>query len=272
MENFREEFRFIGVAGDWHGDTDWAVYAMSQFKERNINHVLHVGDFGFWPGKEGQDYLNAVNKQGELHNITVYVTMGNHEDYVQVATFVPHPLMEGFVYDPNYPNILVAERGARWDWNGVSLVSLGGANSIDFGNLTPNISWWAEEQISLGDIYRTVAGGTADIMVAHDCPDGVDIIDTHRNDDDWSPEALAYAVKSREALRQVVDGVKPGMLLHGHYHAYRDLRTTLNDGSEDYMLHTVGLDMNGHESNLIVMELTTRRYVRLPVSAEKLHG
>ena len=263
MEEVRElnEFERIGVAGDWHGDTGWAKQSIEKFGENGIKHVLHVGDFGFWPGNSGKKYLHKVNKALTQQDITLYVTLGNHEDYVQVSVFKDHPVMEGFTYNPDYPRILVAKRGARWEWNGVSFVSLGGANSINFTDLREGIDWWREERISLGDVYNTVAGGHADVMIAHDCPMGVNIVGSHRDaDQGWSPEGLLYAQESKMALRQAVDGVKPGVLFHGHYHVFRDLTTDLYDGVEGYTLRSIGLDMNGFDGNLIAFMPATKEY------------
>lgn len=258
------DFNQIGLAGDWHGDTGWAKRALLMFSHVGMKHVLHVGDFGFWPGNSGRKFLYKVNKYAALYGITLYITLGNHEDYVKIASFVPHPELEGFVYNPDYPNIVVANRGARWIWNNVSFVSLGGANSIDFTGRTEGIDWWKEERITLGDIYRTVEGGHADIMISHDCPAGVNIMGSHREEKNgWLPTELAYANESRMALRQAVDGVKPDMMFHGHYHLFRDLTTVLNDGLEDYTVRTIGLDMNGNPNNMMIFELATRDYVML---------
>lgn len=257
-----EELKLIGIAGDWHGNTGWAKHALLKFAHMEIKHVLHVGDFGFWPGNSGRKYLYKVNKTAEMYGITLYVTLGNHEDYVQVSAFKEHPTMKGFVYHIDYPRIVVATRGARWEWNDVSFVSLGGANSIDFTGRTEGISWWKEERISLGDIYRTVEGGHADIMIAHDCPAGVDIFGSHRDaKNGWTPTEIAYAQESRMALRQAVDGVKPDILFHGHYHKFLDLTTELNDGIETYTLRSIGLDMDDSQKNLMILELSSKDYM-----------
>lgn len=258
------EFERIGVAGDWHGNTGWMKKAVKKFADVGVTHVLHVGDFGFWPGNSGKKYLHKVNKELSLHGITLYVTLGNHEDYVQISALPEHPVLEGFVYNPDYPNIVVATRGARWSWNGVTFVSLGGANSIDASGRTEGISWWKEERISLGDIYRTISGGHADIMISHDCPAGVNIFGSHRDEKNgWYPTDIAYAQESREALRQAVDGVKPNILFHGHYHKFLDLTTELSDGMEKYSLRSIGLDMDDTQHNVMLFELASKDYIML---------
>lgn len=241
---------FVGVAGDWHGDTYFAHLALATFARAGVTEVLQLGDFGLWPGNSGRKFLYKVNKYCDAYGITLYVTLGNHEDYTQVEKMVPVPGVEGFVYNPDYPNIYFAVRGARWVWNDVSFVSLGGANSIDFTGRTEWISWWRDEQITLGDVYRTVQGGHADIMLTHDCPAGVDLFSNHRSDNQgWSPTQLRYAQESRMMLRQAVDSVKPDYLFHGHYHKHYDLVSELNDGVDDYSLHSIGLNMNGYNKD-----------------------
>lgn len=39
--------RYVGLAGDWHGDTEWALDALTRFAEVGVTTVHHVGDFGF---------------------------------------------------------------------------------------------------------------------------------------------------------------------------------------------------------------------------------
>jgi hypothetical protein len=192
-----------------------------------------------------------------VFGLVTLVQLGNHEDYVQVEKFVPHPTMTGFVYHPEYGRILYANRGARWVWGGKTFVSLGGANSIDFESRTEWVSWWKQEQITLADIYNTANDGHADVMITHDCPLGVNLWPEGYSDGGWSPKALRYANESRESLRHAVNAIKPDILFHGHYHKYIDTITVLNDGVEDYTLHSVGLDMDDTNQNLGIFDLKT---------------
>lgn len=259
----------LGVAGDWHGNQDWAVRALTAFHTNGINVILHVGDFGFWNHQtSGQDYLTCVNDMLEQFDMVLIVTPGNHENYVQLSTFQPVPGRSGFVYDQDFPNILVSVRGARWEWDNTSFVFLGGANSIDRQGRIEGVSWWAGEQITLGDVYRTVEGGHAEVMVCHDCPTGVNLFGNHRDSDNgWSMAALAYAQQSRDSLRQAVDGVKPKVLFHGHYHRYLDVETVMNDGLDDYTIRTVGLDMDDSDANIGIFIPSTGEFTLLNVPA-----
>jgi hypothetical protein len=261
-----KNFTQVGILGDTHGNKGWTRVALYSFAQAGITEIVQVGDFGFWPGNSGQKFLHRVNKTLGENGQTLYVTLGNHEDYVQISRFQPHPTVADHVYDRRYPNILVAKRGARWNWNGVSFVSLGGANSIDFTGRTEWVSWWKGEQITALDVYKTLDGGHADIMITHDCPAGVNLWPNGQNGHDWTPTELRYAQESRDMLRHSVDGVKPEMLFHGHYHFYIDATTTLNDGDEDYTLRTVGLDMDGSQNSMAVLDLPSKKFEVLPVA------
>lgn len=239
----------IGVAGDWHGDTWAARAALNAFARENITTVVHVGDFGFGFGQSGAIFIRKVQDTLRRLGMTIFIAPGNHEDYVRIHA---KPVREdGWIEYTK--NILVAPRGHRWTFGERSFVFLGGANSIDREWRTPGVSWWEEEQISLGDVFRTVDGGHADIMVTHDCPLGVPL--PLGNAMMWTEEGLQYATGSRVMLRQAVDGVKPELLLHGHYHIFHDTYSTLNDGLTDYIIRAVGLDMNGHPNNIATLRL-----------------
>lgn len=260
-------FDVIGIAGDWHSDANWAVKCLNRFADAGVTEILHVGDFNFMNDARGIDFLDALDVLAEKFGITIWVTLGNHEDYAMVASFVPHPVHAGWVYDTRWNNILVAERGTRWEWNGVTFVSLGGANSVNRYSLTPNVDWWSEEQISIGDVYRTIEGGHADVMITHDSPAGVSLWEDNINAaGGWSLEALAYASGSRDQLRFAVDAVKPKVLFHGHYHFYTNQVVTLSDWDNvDYVFRNIGLEMNGNQNNIGLFALPTKEFTPLEV-------
>jgi hypothetical protein len=253
----------IGIAGDWHGNLPWAVSQVTLFAENNINTVLHLGDFGLLDDDEGISYLHTLNDALDTAGINILVTLGNHENFWMVdgMSAVKTGEFAGWLVLPDVPRIMFAPRGHRWEWEGVSFVSLGGANSINRYDLMENINWWAGEQISYGDVYNTIAGGAADVFIAHDCPAGVSLFGEDDNDIRWSVEARAYAAKSRDALRSAVDAVKPSILFHGHYHHFLDLSTPLMDAEGvAYTLRTVGMDKDGTTQNAGILELPSKAF------------
>jgi hypothetical protein len=254
---------YIGVAGDWHGNKGWARMRILDFADLGITKILHLGDFGVWNGNSGDKYLHRVNHVLNDNNQKIYVTLGNHEDYVRVSRF--SPVLEGpdkgWFHERAYPNILYASRGFRWEWSGTSFVSLGGANSIDraYPHRIENFSWWSGEQISYGDVIRTREGGYADVFLAHDCPEGVPLFGGHKaGKGNWSYEDLEYAEKSRKSLRSAVDRVQPRLFLHGHYHFLADYTTYLEDELGSYYpLHSVGFNKDEEKDNIAILSLPT---------------
>lgn len=259
----------IGVAGDWHGNYAWSRLALLEFAKYPVEYILHVGDFGVWPGNSGQKFLYRVNKIVGESDQKLLVTLGNHEDYTQVSRFQPvrEAGFESFVHDPRYPNIYYFKRGVRWEYGGTSFLSLGGANSIDrfYPHRIPNISWWEGEQISLGDIYRAVeaAGDGVDVFLGHDAPLEVPLFGGHKTSGDstWSYADLEYAQKSREALSQVFPVARPKLSFHGHYHFYADHKVTMKDvKGDDFTFRSIGLDMDDKPDNLGLLELPTLHF------------
>lgn len=249
----------VGVMGDTHGDTQWTTAAIRRLSEQGVNRILHLGDFGVWPGLSGEKYLRRVESALAETDSLLIVTLGNHENYDRLDRgLIPATLDPAFQQLPGYDHILFAARGQHWNWDGVEFCSLGGANSIDRYSRTPHMSWWPQESITMGDVYRTMEAGSADIMLTHDCPEGVPILAelTHHSEDaGWSMEALSYAQESRLMLRQAVDVVKPELLLHGHYHVYADLQVELGvlGADEGYELRSVCLSEEHTATNIALL-------------------
>lgn len=214
----------VGLAGDWHGNLAWAREAIRSLAGAGIKRIYHLGDFGVWPGAQGQKYLNHVNATAKHYDIEIWVTPGNHEDYDQIAG-VPAERDDGLQWIRS--NIALIPRGHRWVDHERSFVSLGGAPSIDFEARTVGVSWWPAERIEYGEVMCVIADGYADVMLAHDAPDGgtaavQSIIDTPADKSPWSAKGLAYATEGRQLMNEAVAGVEPILFAHGHYHAPDD--------------------------------------------------
>lgn len=264
----KPNYRLLGTMGDVHGDTDWTVYAIDQFAGIGITHILQLGDFKVGSRPKDRVHLHETNAALKARGMVMVVTLGNHEDYLLLeGQLEDSRYLQGFQQLPEYEHLLFARRGQRWNWDGVDYCSLGGANSINYQSLTPSISWWPEESITLGDVYNARAGGVADIMLTHDCPEGVPILSKltpAAQSMYWTPEALAYAKESRLMLRQAVDGVQPQLLLHGHYHVFADLQTELSvDGTEDsYTMRSICLDRERTRGNIGVLRPQSRKFLK----------
>lgn len=241
----------VAVAGDWHGAGAWASHAIRQVLEyRPFEAIVQLGDFGLWPGRGGQQYLDNLEKLLAELGMPMYVILGNHDDYDQLAEL---PLTDGV--HVIRPHIIVLPRGYRWTWQGQTWLALGGAISIDRATRTAGVDWWWQEQITDADVDAAIAGGPADVMVCHDAPRGVPELDQWLavNGVRLTPEIQMDADFCRHQVRRVVDTVKPACLFHGHYHHRYDGELQ-GDG---FTTAVTGLNCNGStvKKNVIQVKL-----------------
>lgn len=239
----------FAVAGDWHGRGTWAIRALKAISLAGVHTIYHVGDFGIWPGREGQKYLKGLTRQAALYDQVIYITLGNHEDYTQAnATPVSSDGLQWLT-----DRIAIMPRGFRWSIADKTCVSLGGAASLDYKDRRQGIDWWAEEAITLGDVYRLAEGGPADIMISHEAPNGLDALEFLKRDPTHlSAEAIAYSDESRKLMDAALSIVQPELLFHGHYHTYHDEMAQF----EGFKTRVIGLNRDLHKNNVSIFDIT----------------
>lgn len=248
----------IGLAGDWHGNTRWAVSVLDFFAKNGISVVYQVGDFGLWPGADGKAYLDAVRKVCEENGQRLWITPGNHEDYDQIEN------VEGEIQNlgggPRFTwEVALLPRGFAWEEGGLKFCSLGGAPSVDRLSRKPGRSWWEGERITLEDVRR-LEGVEADVMLTHDSgnactPAVAAIIDVPPHKAPWPEITLIEAAEGRKMLDLAIELVKPKLLVHGHYHVY-DLAIGRGEPEEGGMV-VLSLDMDGLRTNVAVLDTET---------------
>lgn len=228
------------LAGDWHGYGDWAQKAIHHARKNGAKTILQLGDFGIWPGREGYKYLRFVDKTLEECDIDLLVVPGNHEDYEQLG--IDHPGREPFTLRVESRTTFLP-RGYRWEWWGQTWMALGGAFSVDDFKRVEGKSWWPGETLTDEQVEYAARPGDVDVIVAHDCPSGVDIpgIGPNSKGGDWPIRSLNLSEQHRQKIRRVVDTVKPGLYFHGHYHCRYTSGTYLPGGD---VMKVVGLDMD----------------------------
>ena len=255
----------IIAAGDWHGNTGWAQHVIWQAKthlaeeERRI--ILHLGDFGIWPG--GRDYLFRVSAALDQADADLLFVDGNHEDHARLcAEREKAPLM---AWGSRLPipigsgsrtvgaRIHWLWRGHRWTWHDRTWLALGGGVSLDRAIRTEGKNWWPQEEIGAEQAARVIVDGGADVMVTHDCPSGV----RHTFPPPpsfWDARDLARNDAHRERLQRIVDAVQPSHLMHGHLH--RSYQRTCDFGYGP--VEVTGLDCDeGGGANWAVLDVRT---------------
>lgn len=235
--------KVLAFAGDWHANFLWARKVIRQAAEQGVDVVIHTGDFGY-------DYLStfiqALQAELEAHGILLLFVRGNHDD----PDFLDGLDDNDAGFKPLAANIWYVPQGTSWMWAGIKFLGLGGAHSIDRNrpHRIEGKSWWPRETISTVDAYKAVHSGRADVMVTHDCPAGVAIPGLEKPSS-WDPRELALSHRHRERLYEVWRKVKPGLLVHGHYH-------NRYQGHLDETT-VIGLDCDGSafSLNMIIMTL-----------------
>lgn len=252
----------IGLAGDWHGSFQWTRHALHTFGVDGVKTIFHAGDFSLgWPGL-WPDLINICEKICKLYDMKLYITPGNHENWEWINT---REFDENGLHQMT-AHTFIMQRGARMPLyfekeDGTkdvrSLLSLGGAPSIDFDMRTPRVNWWPEEMILQSHVDEAVAGGHADIMICHDAPDGSTpavqrIIDTPWHESIFSRKGLSYAWEGRQMMNMVYQGIKPTVFAHGHFHAA--------DVDQDEDTLWISLGCNNQVNNIGTLDLETLQF------------
>lgn len=254
----------IVFAGDWHGYAQQAQNVLFAARDKDIHHVIQVGDFGVWRDEMHQKFLHRVNEAAKLFDIHIYFVDGNHEDFPHLYSY---PLAEDGTRTVR-SNIHHLPRGFRWNWLGVDFLAMGGAYSVDRKWRTEGHSWFREETISDDDVRnaflneRNTRGGRTDVLVSHDSPAGAPnpVTDKPARQAEgirmFGEGAIYEANLHRHALKAVTDLADPALIVHGHYHAH-DQRSyireftgnrcdviSLDEGGASLHKHTITASLN----------------------------
>lgn len=247
----------IGLLGDTHANYGWLMYALNKFNREGIDTILQLGDFGIWPGGTNAGMMNRVNILLRNYRQTLYVVPGNHEDYTQIAA-VP-------VADDGWQHfrehILLAPRGHRWEWGGLSFVALGGAPSVDrAARWKAKMGWWPEEAITEEDVEKVIEGGYADVMVAHDAPTGIREIERRigSNPHGFAQLDIEYAAEGRRLLTRAFRAVAPRLFFHGHYHFLVTEQLNVQRGEHWHLCKILGLSKDQTNFSLGAFDTETR--------------
>jgi hypothetical protein len=241
----------VAVAGDWHGSALWlqSIVPAIHRTAPDILTILHVGDFGIYPDRRGKGFLNAVDLSCLAVGIKhVLVTPGNHDHWPR--------LDQRFENRPGQPaqlskTVWALPRGYRFNLAGRSIMSFGGAASLDAARRRTSGTWWPTEMPTEDDVAAAVAGGPVDVLITHEAIEGgtrrvQSVLDD--NPMDWDSEALAYSALSRSRVTEVWAGVRPQVLTHGHIHVADSM--SLPNGQRVYSLAA-----NGQKKNVGILQL-----------------
>ena len=181
----------------------------------------------------------------------VYVTLGNHEIYSEITPLLnEHPGHAVRVSDITW----ILPRPSRLTIGGRSVLSLGGATSVDKAWRQEGVSWWPEEDITDEQVRMAVAGGPADLMLTHEGPDGTPVNAVRAvlssNPMGFPDDALADSLLSRRRVAKVWDLIQPRLLAHGHMHAP-------GGGQTDDGRRVASLGCDGQQGSIAFLDMFT---------------
>jgi predicted phosphodiesterase len=225
----------ILIVGDSHCNEYYIKRIIKEANAHSCNCIIQLGDFGYWPYTTyGIKFLQTIK---DNLNIPMYFINGNHDqlDALPLNADEPYQIQENLYYLPN---------SYKWEWEGVSFMSLGGAYSIDRNMGQLDHDWFLEEEITEEQVIKACNHKSVDILLTHDAPSCISIntIKGIINGKD-----ILEAQPNRQKLTEVVYTLNPRYLFHGHWHNYYETDITLYEAP--YNCKVVGLNHDCKYSN-----------------------
>lgn len=235
------EFDKVMVVGDTHHNITAFIGVCLEALRLGITCLISVGDFGYLPQvPEGREFIAAVDHFLKKCRLQLIVVDGNHDDILALRALELDEAGMGIIN----ARARYAGRGLHWNISGVEFLSIGGATSMDAYRRTQGIDWWAQENISYADANAAIDAGPADVVISHETPDEVTLRFVPLGDEN-------AAQANRNALRAIVEAVRPSLLVHGHHHHRRTADLVLESG-KTLRIEGLGRDGSGEDLYLVL--------------------
>lgn len=211
--------RRLFVTGDIHQSIDIQKLRKFSFilgEELTKNDILIIlGDVGLV-------YQYGINAKGEeefwrnwVNNRpwTTFCVLGNHEAYSHISEF---PIVDfcGAPARQIADSIFYAETANIYNLNGKKCLVVNGADSVDKELRKENISWWAQERITIKDVNKAKENLKKNNYI-------VDLVLSHTGGEGVCKMLHFSPTISDNRLTEILHGCKYEKMYCGHYH--RDL-------------------------------------------------
>lgn len=229
------------LCGDVHGDARYMNQVFVLAQECAVDRIVQLGDFGFGFDDE---FVASMGKLAVIHDIPLYAIDGNHEDFDWLERQLTRPepdgtfkLAEGMFYVP---------RGTVFEVEGEKVLCCGGAASLDkdwrvqYEHDTNTRAWWWQETITQDDVEKCKEAGPTQILLSHDFPWEVDVVDRHLAPM-WGATAQYATMENRKRVSRILAACGAREVYHGHLHLSYFERITVEGKS----VGVRGLSCNG---------------------------
>lgn len=167
----------IYVTGDTHGDFE----RISEFCEGYGTTVeddvmIILGDAGinYYLDERDEELKSSLASLP----VTLFCIHGNHEERPEnITSYEEKSWHEGMVfYEEQYPNVLFAEDGEIYDFEGMKAIAIGGAYSVDkYYRLANDLPWFDSEQpddytMKFVESQLEKCNWKVDLVLSHTCP------------------------------------------------------------------------------------------------------
>ena len=239
----------ILILGDIHANKGHAKRVFEYAQEVEADLIIQVGDWGYafsrtqYKGTGGKiecEFTHYVSELVKDFGIPVKWLGGNHENYEFLQNTLDELTPETDGTYELYPGLFYIPRGTKLEYDGVRFLTCGGAVSVDKKTRINFVSWWKAEAITQKDIDKCAQAGKADVLLTHDLPLEVTVIDRHL-DPYWGEEAARGTYQNRFAISEILKASGARLHLHGHlHHSYSEIIKI------PYPVKVIGLDMDGN--------------------------
>lgn len=171
----------------------------------DIERVVSVGDFGFWP---------RINNQYLEEKTEIFFIDGNHEDHL----FLNQKEEKPYIPHENYNKCFHIPRG--YFEGGISY--LGGAFSIDKDDRILNETYFTEEEVTEEDVKQTIQNAknnTVNVLVTHDTSSSGFF--NMKKSFHLNEELEKKSEETRMKIQLVLEALSPKLHIHGHWHQYQ---------------------------------------------------
>jgi hypothetical protein len=208
----------IYITGDTHGDMDIKKLNTKNFPEgkelTKEDYVIILGDFGFlWKLQEDRNEKYWKNWLNEKPWTTLFLD-GNHENHDRLNDLDVIDKFGGKVGHVT-DSIYHLKRGELYSIDNKSILTIGGATSVDKKYRKEHISWWSGETLNYQENNKVVDlfGTEVDIILTHTGPQQF-VTEFNKSLNRWFEPKCSVS----DLLDSLYDNIKFKSWYAGHMH------------------------------------------------------